>query len=84
MFRHYHSKTFYKYLFSYFSVMLLSVSIITIYVLCYLFPMIRKEIDDSHRVALGQTASSIDAHLNEIYHISYPRQTHECLLPLKS
>ncbi len=71
MFRHYHSKTFYKYLFSYFSVMLLSVSIITIYVLCYLFPMIRKEIDDSHRVALGQTASSIDAHLNEIYHISY-------------
>lgn len=71
MFRHYHSKTFYKYLFSYFSVMLLGVSIIAIYVLCYLFPMIRQEIDDTHQVALEQTAASIDTRLEDVYHTSY-------------
>lgn len=71
MFRHYHSKTFYKYLFSYFSVMLLGMSLLAVYVLCYLFPLIRDEINDSHQVALEQTAAAIDARLEDVYHTSY-------------
>lgn len=71
MFRHYRSKTFYNYLFSYIAVMFLGVGIIMLYVLSYLFPMIRKEINDTHQAALEQTAASIDARLRDIYHTSY-------------
>lgn len=71
MFKHYHSKTFYKYLFSYFSVMLLGMSLLAVYVLCYLFPLISGEIDSSHQAALEQTAVAIDARLEDVYHASY-------------
>ncbi|MCM1231708.1 MAG: helix-turn-helix domain-containing protein [Ruminococcus flavefaciens] len=71
MLKHSRSKTFYNYLFSYFTVMLLGIGIIVTYVLAYLFPMIRREIDNTHRAALEQTAAAIDAQLRDIYHTSY-------------
>lgn len=71
MFKHYRSKTFYNFLFSYIAVMLLGVGIIMLYVLSYLFPMIRKEINATHQAALEQTVDSIDSRLRDIYHTSY-------------
>ncbi|MCM1025211.1 MAG: helix-turn-helix domain-containing protein [Roseburia sp.] len=71
MLRHYRSKTFYNFLFSYIAVMVLGVGIILFFVLSYLFPMINREVNATHQAALEQTADAIDSRLRDIYHTSY-------------
>lgn len=66
-----HSKTFYKYLFSYLSVMVLCLSISVLFVVLYLFPLLKSNITESHRTALMQTARSLDAKLEILYQTSY-------------
>lgn len=66
-----HSKTFYIYLFSYLSIMVLGISIIVLFVLLYLFPRFKSDLSDSHQAMLEQTAASIDSNLSMLYQTSY-------------
>lgn len=65
------SKTFYKYLFSYVTIMLWGLSIIGFFVIFYLFPLIKSDIRSSHYSVLEQTASAIDADIQIISRASY-------------
>lgn len=65
------SKTFYKYLFSYVTIMLWSLSIIGFFVIFYLFPLIKSDIRSSHYSVLEQTASAIDSDIQIISRASY-------------
>ena len=66
-----HSKTFYKYLFSYLSVMVLCLSILVLFVVLYLFPLLKSNITESHSTALMQTAGALDGKLELLYQTSY-------------
>lgn len=66
-----HSKTFYIYLFSYLSIMVLGISVIVLFVLLYLFPRFRSDLSNSHQAMLEQTAASVDNNLSMIYQTSY-------------
>lgn len=66
-----HSKTFYKYLFSYLSVMVLCLSISVLFVVLYLFPLLKSNITESHNTTLMQTAESLDGKLELLYQTSY-------------
>lgn len=66
-----HSKTFYKYLFSYLSVMVLCLSISVLFVVLYLFPLLKSDITESHKTTLMQTAGSLDGKLELLYQTSY-------------
>ncbi|MDE5587946.1 MAG: helix-turn-helix domain-containing protein [Acetatifactor sp.] len=66
-----HSKTFYKYLFSYLSVMVLCLSISVLFVVLYLFPLLKSNITESHNTALMQTAGALDGKLELLYQTSY-------------
>lgn len=65
------SKTFYKYLFSYLSVMVLCLSISVLFVVLYLFPLLKSNITESHNMALMQTAGALDGKLELLYQTSY-------------
>ncbi len=66
-----HSKTFYKYLFSYLSVMVLCLSILVLFVVLYLFPLLKSNITESHSTALMQTAGALDGKLELLYQTSH-------------
>lgn len=66
-----HSKTFYKYLFSYLSVMVLCLSISVLFVVLYVFPLLKSNITESHNTALMQTAGALDGKLELLYQTSY-------------
>lgn len=66
-----HSKTFYKYLFSYLSVMVLCLSISVLFVVLYLFPLLKSNISESHKTTLMQTAGALDGKLELLYQTSY-------------
>lgn len=66
-----HSKTFYKYLFSYFSVMVLALSILLLFIVLYLFPLLKSNTIESHNTTLIQTAEALDGKLELLYQTSY-------------
>lgn len=66
-----HTKTFYKYLFSYISLLLVGMIFFVFFIQGYLIQILKKEIMKSHIIALEQTAMSIDTEIKQLYQIDY-------------